>query len=111
MKAYKLIVLTFVFLAAGCQPRIKSLESNESAMTPNPKASGMTIDPYTYGGIATATGGTKPAASYASSQAGSTSAPQTPAKPAKKPKVTEVTAGAPIPTAQGMKEANMRDEQ
>jgi hypothetical protein len=54
--------LTFVLAAAmlaGCQPRIKSLESNESAMTPNPKAQGKTIDPYTYGGIAGATGGTQ----------------------------------------------------
>lgn len=66
MKAEKtLIAAAMLMLLTGCQPRVKSLESNESAMTPNPPAAGKTIDPYTNGGIAGASGGGKPEASYA----------------------------------------------
>jgi hypothetical protein len=66
MKMLALVALLVVgFGTVGCKPRIKSLESNDAVMTPNPKASGQTIDPYTFGGTAKASGGTKPAATYA----------------------------------------------
>ncbi len=61
-----LAVLFCVSFVGGCQPRIKSVESFESTMTPNPKATGATLDPYTYGGTAMASGGTQPQTSFAS---------------------------------------------
>ena len=72
MKAVKLpallIALAALVLAAGCKPHIKVVESFESTMTPNARASGKTVDPYTFGGTAGAAGGKNPQASYSPSR-------------------------------------------
>lgn len=73
MKNRRLLLLVGISLLAlaGCEHpglvRIKSLESREAAMTPNPKASGKTVDPYTYGGAPEAAGGQKAGDAYATS--------------------------------------------
>lgn len=64
MKAAQMSRSVFAILAvaalAGCAPRLKSEESFQSAMTPNNEATGKTLDPYTYGGTAMASGGLHP---------------------------------------------------
>jgi hypothetical protein len=64
-------LLTLVSLAAalmvvGCdsgQPRMKSIESYNNAVTPNDYAP-VKVDPGSFGGIGSASGGTQPALSY-----------------------------------------------
>ena len=93
MKAVKplllVTVLTGIALLGGCMPHIKVVESYESTTTPNDKASGKTIDPYTYGGTAAASGGTHTQSSY------SDLTPK-PAESDSTPKPAEAAAPAPV---------------
>ena len=57
----RLLALAPLVLLAltGCQPRIKGLESFNSATTPIPGPAGWSGDIYSYGGLAYASGGTR----------------------------------------------------
>ena len=69
-------------ISGGCMPHVKVVESYTSATEPNAKARGTTIDPYTYGGTASASGGTHAKSSYSSPVPAD--APKAPSAPAKK---------------------------
>lgn len=62
-----LLTGALAWILTGCEPpRIKSLESYTSATQPNPPRDfkKAPLDPYSYGGIAGATGGIDPRTSY-----------------------------------------------
>ncbi|MBI1757263.1 MAG: hypothetical protein HYR64_09175 [Fimbriimonas ginsengisoli] len=62
---FAVLALAAATILSGCH--FKSLESYESATTPNSAEPGRG-DPYTNGGIAGASGGQKARASYATSE-------------------------------------------
>lgn len=62
-----LVLGAFAWLVAGCEPpRIKSKESIDSATMTNPPRNfqAAPLDPYSYGGIAGASGGRDPKTTY-----------------------------------------------